>query len=426
MPEALAQPQGSWWRETGASALIAKGASISKKTDGPEYSVGLGAQVFSSGQHEFDFVISRHSDGVVYVGVAVPDIAVDKTWCRRDAANQVWYYFGTGFTNALRNGWTDVVSKEVGGAEMKVPKLNPGDKVRVSLDMDAGELRFAKFSLDEGTWKDMPGKVTGINVPVVAACCIQEKGDGVTLSEGAKYVPKEGDPGFAEAKKRVNKYSHVQSKLSTILSSAQDSEARKLAAADIMAGGGEGTIQPSMQRRINGWAVKAARSQGAGVGGMGGGEAKRERRHILSQASVGGGIPRRDTEGSWRRDAESGGAEREDGVENIGTNQAAVGTRAVGSGASGGRGGEGCKRDGTRVATDRGQSLPKSSLYGDAATGPCQLLKHAPAGRGVRSPLGPAEVPGPGICLSVCLSVYLSVYLSIYIIIHLYIYISIL
>ena len=422
MPEALAQPQGSWWRETGASALTAKGASISKKTDGPEYSVGLGAQVFSSGQHEFDFAISRHSDGVVYVGVAVPDIAVDKTWCRRDAANQVWYYFGTGFTNALRNGWTDVVSKEVGGAEMKVPKLNPGDKLRLSLDMDAGELRFAKFSLDEGTWKDMPGKVTGINVPVVAACCIQEKGDGVTLSEGAKYVPKEGDPGFAEAKKRVNKYSHVQSKLSTILSSAQDSEARKLAAADIMAG--EGTIQPSMQRRINGWAVKAARPQGVGGGGGGGGDAKRERRNILSQANVGGGIPRRDTEGSSRRDAESGGAEREDGIENIGTNQATVGYKAVGSGASGVRGGElckreSCKRDGTRVPPDRGLSLPKSSISGDAATGPCQLLKHAPAGRGVRSPLGPAEGPGPGICLRICLFIFLSIYLYIGISIYL-------
>ena len=76
MPEAPAPQQGAWWRDPGASALIARGASISKKTDAPEYSVGLGAQVFSSGQHEIDFAISRHSDGVVYVGVAVPDIAV--------------------------------------------------------------------------------------------------------------------------------------------------------------------------------------------------------------------------------------------------------------------------------------------------------------------------------------------------------------
>lgn len=36
---------------------------------------------------------------------------------------QVWYYFGCGHTNALRNGYNDVVSKEVGGAEMKIPKL---------------------------------------------------------------------------------------------------------------------------------------------------------------------------------------------------------------------------------------------------------------------------------------------------------------
>ena len=59
MPEAPAPQQGAWWRDPGASALIARGASISKKTDAPEYSVGLGAQVFSSGQHEIDFAISR-------------------------------------------------------------------------------------------------------------------------------------------------------------------------------------------------------------------------------------------------------------------------------------------------------------------------------------------------------------------------------
>ena len=288
MPEAPAPQQGAWWRDPGASALIARGASISKKTDAPEYSVGLGAQVFSSGQHEIDFAISRHSDGVVYVGVAVPDIAVDKTWCRRDAADQVWYYFGTGFTNALRNGWSDVVSKEVGGPEMKVPKLFPGDKVRLNLDMDAGELRFAKFSLDDGAWKDMPGKVTGINVPVVAACCIQERGDGVTLSDSAKYVPKEGDPGFVEVKKKVNKYSHVQSRLASILANGtQDSS------------GGEGVIKAAVERRVSNWAVKAAQARAGGAGG----DARRERRSILSQASF-GGLPRKEADCS-RRDAEA-------------------------------------------------------------------------------------------------------------------------
>ena len=112
--------QGIYWRDT--SVLSINGPMISKKSESPDYSVGLGAQVFSSGKHEIDFTINRRSEGILYIGVAVPHIAVDKTWCRRDCTNQAWYYFGTGLTNALRNGWDDVVSKEVGGPEMKVLK----------------------------------------------------------------------------------------------------------------------------------------------------------------------------------------------------------------------------------------------------------------------------------------------------------------
>jgi hypothetical protein len=88
----------------------------------------------------------------------------------------VWYYFGCGYTCALRNGWDDVVSKEVGG--VKVPKLNQGsDRVRATLDMDAGEVRFSLFRMDEGRpgWKAMPGKITGVTGPVVAAACLQER-----------------------------------------------------------------------------------------------------------------------------------------------------------------------------------------------------------------------------------------------------------
>ena len=112
--------QGIYWRDT--SVLSINGPMISKKSESPDYSVGLGAQLFSSGKHEIDFTINRRSEGILYIGVAVPHIAVDKTWCRRDCTNQAWYYFGTGLTNALRNGWDDVVSKEVGGPEMKVLK----------------------------------------------------------------------------------------------------------------------------------------------------------------------------------------------------------------------------------------------------------------------------------------------------------------
>jgi hypothetical protein len=42
-----------------------------------------------SGQHEFDFSVTRHGDGNVYVGVASPDIETDKTWCRKTANNKV-------------------------------------------------------------------------------------------------------------------------------------------------------------------------------------------------------------------------------------------------------------------------------------------------------------------------------------------------
>ena len=54
----------------------------------------------------------------------------------------------------------------------KVPKLCQGDKVRAHLDMDRGELRFSLCKADEG-WKEIPHVITGIQCPVVAACCIQ-------------------------------------------------------------------------------------------------------------------------------------------------------------------------------------------------------------------------------------------------------------
>ena len=53
-----------------------------------------------------------------------------------NVVDQVWYFFGTCFTNALRNGWNDIVSKEVGGPAMKLPRLAHGDKVLVMLDLD--------------------------------------------------------------------------------------------------------------------------------------------------------------------------------------------------------------------------------------------------------------------------------------------------
>jgi hypothetical protein len=82
------------------------------------------------------------------------------------------------------------------------------------LDMDAGAVKFAKFSLEDACWKDLPGKITGISEPVVAACCIQEKGDGVVIcGETVKFVPSPGDPGFVQTKKRVNRYANVECKL---------------------------------------------------------------------------------------------------------------------------------------------------------------------------------------------------------------------
>eukprot|EP00960_Hanusia_phi_P076106 768517-Hanusia_phi.AAC.3 len=235
------------------------GAQICKTRDTPDFAVGLGEKVYSQGQHELEFAINRYGDGYVYVGVAIPvrsalcllqpadpmlqTINLQQTWCRRCATDQVtgswkrremkertenierqvWYYFGCGYTNALRNGWEDIVSKEVptaaaagtrrsecwdeqvGGPEMKVPKLQVGDRVKAQLDMDNGQvyarkplvplsqtllqLRFSIFKVEEGVWKDVPGMVRGvverrrscecrtqlegIKTPVVAACCIQ-------------------------------------------------------------------------------------------------------------------------------------------------------------------------------------------------------------------------------------------------------------
>ena len=100
---------------------------------------------------------------------------------------------------------------------LQVPKLQPGDKVRVMLDMDAGAVKFAKFSLEDACWKDLPGKITGISEPVVAACCIQEKGDGVVIcGETVKFVPSPGDPGFVQTKKRVNRYANVGCTLASL------------------------------------------------------------------------------------------------------------------------------------------------------------------------------------------------------------------
>jgi hypothetical protein len=85
---------------------------------------------------------SRSGGRAPAVGFASPNIAVDETFCRRGATGQAWYYFGCGYTNALRNGWDDVASREVGG--VRVPKLAAGaDRVRATLDLDAGEVRGA-------------------------------------------------------------------------------------------------------------------------------------------------------------------------------------------------------------------------------------------------------------------------------------------
>jgi hypothetical protein len=49
---------------------------------------------YSAGKHEIDFNVTRSGKGYCYVGFAVPEIELDKTWCRRDAKDQCWYYFG--------------------------------------------------------------------------------------------------------------------------------------------------------------------------------------------------------------------------------------------------------------------------------------------------------------------------------------------
>ena len=209
----------SWWK-CSSQTLKISGPAVSKVKETSEFGVALGAKEFTSGQHEFEFSVSRVADGYVYVGVATPTLALDQTFCRREANDQVWYYFGCGYTNALRNGWSDVVSKEIGGSEMKIPKLFNGDKVRAMLDMDAGQLRFALFRAEEGIWKDMPGLIENIKGPVVAACCVQERTDAVTLSESAR-----ADYGREEGKKKglaSDRYAHVQSKL-------QFASARKVA-----------------------------------------------------------------------------------------------------------------------------------------------------------------------------------------------------
>ena len=90
-----------WWGEPLSTGVKVNGAQIAKTRDSHDFVVGLGTREFTTGQHEFDFSVSRHGEGYVYVGVAVPYLEANKTFCRRDAADQVWYYFGTGYTCAL-------------------------------------------------------------------------------------------------------------------------------------------------------------------------------------------------------------------------------------------------------------------------------------------------------------------------------------
>ena len=54
-----------------------------------------------------------------------------------------------------------------------MPKVVTGDKLRAILDMDSGELRFSLYKSEDAAWKEIPGALTGIKGPVVAACCIQ-------------------------------------------------------------------------------------------------------------------------------------------------------------------------------------------------------------------------------------------------------------
>jgi len=208
-----------WWRKVGTGITISN--SVAGKTrENPDFGVAVGAILYSAGQHEIDFNVTRSTvDTYAYVGFAVPGIVLDSTWCRRDASDEVFYYFGCGFTNALRNGWDDVVSKEVGGPTCKIPRMMSTDRVRAYLDMDAGEVCFALFRPDEpGQWKMMPGKITGINSPVCAAACMQDR-CSVSLGESSKmstvdFAKEENTAGEENKVKRpkVDKYAHVQSK----------------------------------------------------------------------------------------------------------------------------------------------------------------------------------------------------------------------
>ena len=93
-----------WWRKAGTGMKI-QNSVCGKMRENPDFGVALGACVYKDGKHEVDFQVTRNPDAYVYVGFADPSIDLDKTWCRRDARDQCWYYFGAGLTNALRNGW---------------------------------------------------------------------------------------------------------------------------------------------------------------------------------------------------------------------------------------------------------------------------------------------------------------------------------
>ena len=205
-----------WWRKAGTGMKI-QNSVCGKMRENPDFGVALGACVYKDGKHEVDFNVTRNLDAYVYVGFANPSIDLDKTWCRRDARDQCWYYFGAGLTNALRNGWDDVVSKEVGGPACKIPRMMSTDRVRAYLDMDAGEARFALFRPDEpGQWKEMPGKITGILSPVCAAACMQDRCSvslGETSKMSAQELAKESvHPEEKVKRPKVDKYAHIQSK----------------------------------------------------------------------------------------------------------------------------------------------------------------------------------------------------------------------
>eukprot|EP00960_Hanusia_phi_P025166 739689-Hanusia_phi.AAC.1 len=197
-----------WWKN-GGQAIKISGNTVSKSRDVPDFCVALGAMEFTSGIHEFEFGVSRGSDTVVHVGVASPELELDQTFCRRECKDRAWYFFGCGYVNAMRNGWDDVVSKEADGT--KLPKLHTSDKVRLHLNMDEGELRFSLFRPEEGGWTQLPGKLSGIKGPVVAACCMQDRAV-VTLSESAKVT---GRLITVDSLRRmkVDRYQHVTSRL---------------------------------------------------------------------------------------------------------------------------------------------------------------------------------------------------------------------